>query len=155
MLRDVASIIEPAAGHVIIIGRIAGQYSKPRSSDTEVTRNGDVVGSYRGDAINGYDVDDRLADPSRMLSAYWHAAATLNYMRMKGYVGAGGGGGGGMSSSSSSSSSSSIYTSHECLLLPMESAVTDAVTRHNQVAHAIHCVVCGTYFISIGVRCEV
>jgi 3-deoxy-D-arabino-heptulosonate 7-phosphate (DAHP) synthase class II len=136
MLRHVASIIQPAARHVIIIGRIAGQYSKPRSSDTEVTREGEVVGSYRGDAINGYDVYDRLADPSRMLSAYWHAAATLNYMRMKGYVGAGGEGGGG------GSSSSTIYTSHECLLLPMESAVTDAVTRHNQVTHAIHRDVC-------------
>ncbi len=64
-----------------------------------------------------------------MLSAYWHAAATLNYMRMQGYL-SGSGSGGGVSSSSSSSV---VYTSHECLLLPMEAALTDATTRLNQV----------------------
>ncbi len=62
-----------------------------------------------------------------MLSAYWHAAATLNYMRMQGYLGGSGSG------VSSSSSSSVVFTSHECLLLPMEAALTDATTRLNQV----------------------
>ncbi len=73
----------------------------------------------RGDAINGFSPSERLADPSRMLAAYWHAASTLNYMRLRGYVGV--------------DSSSSVYTSHECLLLPMEASLTDADTRLNQV----------------------
>ncbi len=87
----------------------------------------------RGDAINGHAPHERLADPSRMLSAYWHAAATLNYMRMQGYLGGSSSGSGGCGSSSSSV----VYTSHECLLLPMEAAMTDAATRLNQVVYCV------------------
>ena len=85
----------------------------------------------RGDAINGHAPHERLADPSRMLSAYWHAAATLNYMRMQGYLGGSG------SSSCGGGSSNVVYTSHECLLLPMEAAMTDAATRLNQVVYCV------------------
>ncbi|EJF62195.1 DAHP synthetase [Dichomitus squalens LYAD-421 SS1] len=65
---------------VVRIGRIAGQYAKPRSSPTE--KVGDrVVTSFRGDNVNGLDPDDRTPDPNRMLSAYFHSTATLNHVR--------------------------------------------------------------------------
>jgi len=68
--------------HVVKIGRTAGQFAKPRSSDTE-TRNGITLPSYRGDIINGFEFDEklRIPDPVRMEKAYFHAAATLNLMR--------------------------------------------------------------------------
>jgi len=65
---------------VVRLGRIAGQYAKPRSSDTE-TVGDQVVSTYRGDHVNGHDVADRRPDPERLVSAYHHAAATLNYVR--------------------------------------------------------------------------
>ncbi|KAI0751180.1 DAHP synthetase [Daedaleopsis nitida] len=65
---------------VVRIGRIAGQYAKPRSSPTE--KVGDrVVPSFRGDNVNGLDAEDRTPDPSRMLSAYFHSTTTLNHVR--------------------------------------------------------------------------
>ncbi|PIL37598.1 hypothetical protein GSI_01292 [Ganoderma sinense ZZ0214-1] len=65
---------------VVRIGRIAGQYAKPRSSPTE--KIGDrVVMSFRGDNVNGLDPDDRTPDPDRMLSAYFHSTTTLNHVR--------------------------------------------------------------------------
>ena len=67
---------------VIRIGRIAGQFSKPRSSDTE-TIDGKVVPTYKGDSINSYQPDffGRSPDPERLLTGYYHAAVTLNYIR--------------------------------------------------------------------------
>lgn len=67
---------------VIRIGRIAGQYAKPRSSPTE-TVNGITLPAYRGDMINGAAFTEaaRQPDPSRMLQAYHHSAVTLNYLR--------------------------------------------------------------------------
>ena len=67
---------------VVRVGRIAGQYAKPRSSGTEMVR-GRELPSYRGDLINGLDATEaaRRADPDRMLQAYFHAAATLNHLR--------------------------------------------------------------------------
>ncbi|KAJ5891594.1 Phospho-2-dehydro-3-deoxyheptonate aldolase [Penicillium subrubescens] len=67
---------------VIRIARIAGQFAKPRSSPTE-TVNGVEMPSFRGDNINGFAAtpDSRKPDPSRLVSAYFHSAATLNYMR--------------------------------------------------------------------------
>ena len=62
------------------VGRMAGQYAKPRSSDTEVV-NGKTVPTFRGDCINGICVDDRDPNPDRLVEGYFHAAATLNYMR--------------------------------------------------------------------------
>ena len=67
---------------VIKMGRIAGQFAKPRSSPTE--KIGDLeLASYRGDIINGMDFDatSRRPDPQRMLQAYSQAAATLNLVR--------------------------------------------------------------------------
>ncbi|KDQ20956.1 hypothetical protein BOTBODRAFT_26969 [Botryobasidium botryosum FD-172 SS1] len=65
---------------VVRIGRIAGQYAKPRSSPTE-TVNGKEVMSFRGDNVNGLSPDDRTPDPERLLSAYFHSTTTLNYVR--------------------------------------------------------------------------
>ncbi len=67
---------------VIKMGRIAGQFAKPRSTPTE--KIGDLeLASYRGDIINGmeFDADSRRPDPKRMLQAYSQAAATLNLVR--------------------------------------------------------------------------
>ncbi|KAI1454812.1 3-deoxy-7-phosphoheptulonate synthase [Annulohypoxylon moriforme] len=69
---------------VVRIGRVAGQYAKPRSSPHEkVTINGETkeVPSFRGDILNGYHLDERDLDPQRLVKAYHHSAATLNYVR--------------------------------------------------------------------------
>ncbi|KAJ7473663.1 DAHP synthetase [Mycena galericulata] len=70
---------------VVRIGRIAGQYAKPRSSKTEVIRFTDgeerEVLSFRGDNVNGLDPADRTPDPERLLSAYFHSTTTLNHIR--------------------------------------------------------------------------
>ncbi|RJE17878.1 phospho-2-dehydro-3-deoxyheptonate aldolase, partial [Aspergillus sclerotialis] len=67
---------------VVRIGRIAGQFAKPRSSPME-TINGVEMPSFRGDNINGFaaDPESRKPDPSRLVSAYFHSATTLNYIR--------------------------------------------------------------------------
>jgi 3-deoxy-7-phosphoheptulonate synthase len=65
---------------VIHLGRIAGQYAKPRSGLTEIV-DGAEVPVYRGDLINGLAPEQREADPRRLLEAYHRAAATLNHLR--------------------------------------------------------------------------
>ncbi|EJC97863.1 DAHP synthetase [Fomitiporia mediterranea MF3/22] len=65
---------------VVRIGRIAGQYAKPRSSDTEIVDGKEVL-SFRGDNINSLDPSTRTPDPDRLLSAYFHSTATLNCVR--------------------------------------------------------------------------
>ncbi|EJT52351.1 family II 2-keto-3-deoxy-D-arabino-heptulosonate aldolase [Trichosporon asahii var. asahii CBS 2479] len=81
---------------VVRVMRIAGQYAKPRSKPTEmvemeVTENVDgepltrikreEVLSYRGDNVNGHSTNERAPDPERLLGAYFHSTATLNYIR--------------------------------------------------------------------------
>ena len=67
---------------VVKIGRMAGQFAKPRSAPTE-TKDGVELPSYRGDIINNIDFTEasRIPDPSRMLQAYTQAAASLNLLR--------------------------------------------------------------------------
>jgi len=67
---------------IVKVGRMAGQFAKPRSAPTEV-QDGVELPSYRGDIINGFDFTPaaRVPDPSRMLQAYTQAAATLNLLR--------------------------------------------------------------------------
>jgi 3-deoxy-7-phosphoheptulonate synthase len=67
---------------VVKVGRMAGQFAKPRSAATEVA-GGVELPSYRGDIINGFDFtpEARIPDPGRMLQAYTQAAATLNLLR--------------------------------------------------------------------------
>ncbi|MET0713638.1 MAG: class II 3-deoxy-7-phosphoheptulonate synthase, partial [Mycetocola sp.] len=67
---------------VIKMGRMAGQFAKPRSSDTE-TRGDVTLPAYRGDIVNGYDFtpESRRADPNRLVQGYHMAASTLNLIR--------------------------------------------------------------------------
>lgn len=65
---------------VVRIARMAGQYAKPRSSPTE-TVDGKTMPSFRGDILNGYSAEEREIDPDRLVQAYFHSAATLNYVR--------------------------------------------------------------------------
>jgi 3-deoxy-7-phosphoheptulonate synthase len=79
-----------ASKPVVKVGRVAGQFAKPRSADTE-TIDGVELPSYRGDIINSIDFNEkaRVPDPDRMLQAYRQSAATLNLLRafsMGGYA---------------------------------------------------------------------
>ena len=67
---------------VLRVGRFAGQYAKPRSSDTEL-RDGASLPSFRGDLINGqqFTATERRADPQRMLRAHAYSALTMNFVR--------------------------------------------------------------------------
>lgn len=67
---------------IVKVGRLAGQFAKPRSSDTEII-DGLELPSYRGDMINGIEFDtlSRTPDPKRMLRAYHQSSATLNLIR--------------------------------------------------------------------------
>jgi 3-deoxy-7-phosphoheptulonate synthase len=67
---------------VVKIGRMAGQFAKPRSAPTEVV-DGVEMPIYRGDVVNGFEpsLEARVPDPERMLQAYMQSAATLNLLR--------------------------------------------------------------------------
>jgi 3-deoxy-7-phosphoheptulonate synthase len=82
-LLQMALVLTYAASvPVVKIGRMAGQFAKPRSRETE-TRDGVQLPAYRGDAVNGFDFtpEARRPDPARLLEAYNSAAATLNLCR--------------------------------------------------------------------------
>ena len=83
VLLQMAVVLTFGAGMPVVkVGRMAGQFAKPRSSDVE--KQGDVtLPSYRGDIINGieFDADARVPDPARMVQAYSQSAATLNLLR--------------------------------------------------------------------------
>ncbi|EEL0803515.1 3-deoxy-7-phosphoheptulonate synthase class II [Campylobacter jejuni] len=83
ILLQMAIVLTFAGGcPVIKIGRIAGQFAKPRSSDFEEL-DGISLSSYRGDIINGFEFSEqaRIPDPHRMLEAYYQSATTLNLLR--------------------------------------------------------------------------
>jgi len=83
VLLQMAVVLTFAAScPVVKVGRLAGQFAKPRSSGTE-TVDGVELPSYRGDIINGisFDENSRIPDPRRMLRAYSQSAATLNLLR--------------------------------------------------------------------------
>jgi 3-deoxy-7-phosphoheptulonate synthase len=67
---------------VVKLGRMAGQFAKPRTSDTE-TRDGETLPSYRGDIVNGpeFTLADRVPDPARMETGYFQSAGMLNLLR--------------------------------------------------------------------------
>lgn len=82
-ILQMAVVLTYGAGlPVIKMGRMAGQFAKPRSSDTE-TREGVTLPAYRGDAVNAYEFTAaaRSHDPGRLLRAYHTSAATLNLIR--------------------------------------------------------------------------
>jgi 3-deoxy-7-phosphoheptulonate synthase len=82
MLQMAVVLTYGATCPVVKVGRIAGQFAKPRSSDNE-TKDGVTLPSYRGDMINGmaFDANVRVPDPERMIQAYNQSAATLNLLR--------------------------------------------------------------------------
>jgi 3-deoxy-7-phosphoheptulonate synthase len=83
VLLQMAVVLTYAASvPVVKVGRLAGQYAKPRSSDTE-TREGVTLPAYRGDAVNGFDftAEARTPDPQRLVEVYNSSAATLNLVR--------------------------------------------------------------------------
>ena len=83
MILQMAVVLTFGGGlPVVKVGRMAGQFAKPRSDDNE-TRNGVTLPSYRGDIINGIDFtpEARRHDPERMIQVYNQSAATLNLLR--------------------------------------------------------------------------
>lgn len=83
VMMQMAVVMTFAGGvPVVKVGRLGGQFAKPRSSDTE-TVNGVTLPSYRGDIINAVEFTQaaRIPDPQRMVQAYNQSAATLNLLR--------------------------------------------------------------------------
>jgi len=100
LIEKMAGRIAAASGlEVIPVGRMAGQFAKPRSAAIE-TRGGAALPAYRGDIVNSiaFDAAARRPDPERMFRAYAQAAATLSRIGR-------------------------LYSSHEALLLPFEQAL--------------------------------
>ena len=82
LLQMAVVLTYAAASPVVKIGRIAGQFAKPRTSPVE-KRNGMELPVYRGDIVNGteFTAEARIPDPRRQLAAYRQSAATLNLLR--------------------------------------------------------------------------
>lgn len=82
ILQMAVVLMYGASMPVVKMGRMSGQFAKPRSSDTE-TRGDVTLPAYRGDAVNGYDFtpESRATDPNRMVRAYHTSASTLNLIR--------------------------------------------------------------------------
>lgn len=82
LLQMAVVLTYAAASPVVKVGRIAGQFAKPRSSATE-TIGEETLPSYLGDNINGIEFNEaaRIPDPQRLLRAYSQSAATLNLLR--------------------------------------------------------------------------
>ncbi|HEX8645248.1 MAG TPA: 3-deoxy-7-phosphoheptulonate synthase [Allosphingosinicella sp.] len=111
LIAAMAEEIAAASGlPTIRVGRIAGQFAKPRTADPEV-RAGEALPAYRGDIVNGlgFTAAARTADPERMFRAWSQSAATLAHLRVIAEV-----------------SGAPIFTSHEALLLAFEQALVRA-----------------------------
>ncbi|HEY2179098.1 MAG TPA: 3-deoxy-7-phosphoheptulonate synthase class II [Caulobacteraceae bacterium] len=83
LILQMAVVLTFAGGRPVVkVGRMAGQFAKPRSEPTE-TLGGVTLPSYRGDIINGmeFDAAERAPDPERLLKAYAQSASTLNLLR--------------------------------------------------------------------------
>ena len=108
LILAAARAIAAASGlPTIRVGRIAGQFAKPRTADPEV-RAGEALPAYRGDIVNGlaFTPAARRADPERMFRAWGQAAATLSHVRMI-----------------AEAERAAVFTSHEALLLGFEDAL--------------------------------
>ncbi|MFD3522123.1 3-deoxy-7-phosphoheptulonate synthase [Streptomyces sp. NPDC058653] len=115
-LADMAAVLASESGlPSLTVGRLAGQYAKPRSMGTE-TRGDRVLPAYRGDAVNDlrFDAEARTPNPRRLLAAYRAAHSVLNDIRRLRtrnhalFTDLGG----------------DFFTSHEALLLPYETGLT-------------------------------
>ncbi|MDN3267113.1 3-deoxy-7-phosphoheptulonate synthase [Streptomyces sp. MA15] len=124
-LRALTDLLRDGAGAArgIAIGRIAGQYAKPRSEAYETTPDRCRMHSYRGDAVNAFEPDPtaRVPDPARLLAAHTHATRVLETIRSRWRGSAPG---------------ERVYVSHELLLLPFERALLVAGERPGEPAHA-------------------
>ncbi len=82
LMQMTATLMYGAKKPIVKVGRIAGQYAKPRSSGEE-TIDGVTLPSYRGDIINSIEFDNnaRICDPKRLVDAYFYSSASLNYLR--------------------------------------------------------------------------
>jgi 3-deoxy-7-phosphoheptulonate synthase len=82
MLQMAITMTYSGSMPVVKVGRVAGQFAKPRSSDME-QQDGQELPSYRGDIINGLEFEEnsRKPDPQRILKAYHQSSATLNLLR--------------------------------------------------------------------------
>lgn len=81
LLQMTVALMYSTGKPVVKVGRIAGQFSKPRSSDTEI-QDGVELPCYRGDMVNGIDFDKnaRIPDPKRLLKVYHQSASTLKFL---------------------------------------------------------------------------
>ena len=82
LIQMTIALMYGAGSPVVKVGRIAGQFAKPRSDDME-TINGASLPSYRGDMVNGmeFEAAARVPDPNRLIDVYYQSAATLNFLR--------------------------------------------------------------------------
>ncbi len=82
LLQMTMALMYGAGVPVVKVGRIAGQFAKPRSEGTE-KKEGKELPAYRGDMVNAMEFDEngRIPDPERLLRAYYQGAATINYLR--------------------------------------------------------------------------
>lgn len=82
MLQMAVTLTYAGQCHVLKIGRMAGQFAKPRSADMEEV-DGVSLPSYRGDSVNGIDftAEARVPDPKRLLDSYHQSAVTMNLLR--------------------------------------------------------------------------
>jgi 3-deoxy-7-phosphoheptulonate synthase len=82
ILQMTIALLYGAEKPIVKIGRIAGQYAKPRSADFEEIE-GVKIPSYRGDIINSINFNEksRIPDPNRLIEAYFHSAAAMNYLK--------------------------------------------------------------------------
>ncbi len=82
LIQMTIALMYGAGSPVVKVGRIAGQFAKPRSDGFE-KKNGQELPSYRGDMVNGMDFEAgaRVPDPQRLVQAYYQSAATLNFLR--------------------------------------------------------------------------
>ncbi len=82
LLQMTMALMYGAGCPVVKVGRIAGQFSKPRSDDLE-KQGGKALPSYRGDMVNAMEFEEgaRTPDPERLLKVYYQSAATLNFLR--------------------------------------------------------------------------
>ena len=94
---------------VVLIGRIAGQYTKPRSEPYELVNQGighlEKIQIYRGDLVNTFDYSEREPDPNKLIEGYYKSATISNYIRLSGIE---------------------LFTSHEALHINYENALTRA-----------------------------
>ncbi|MFC4495755.1 3-deoxy-7-phosphoheptulonate synthase [Streptomyces ovatisporus] len=116
-LRRLGALVQRVSGREsVLVGRLAGQYAKPRSSPTETVAGHGELPVYRGDAVNAPEPhpEARRADPRRLLHAYDHALEALQALRQPGAevrTGAG---------DQADEESAAVFTSHEALLMDFE-----------------------------------